>query len=46
VNAFEAKVSKAGDKWNKDSISGNEKKIYETFKKSFMEMIDSIQIKK
>jgi uncharacterized protein YkuJ len=45
VNAFEAKVSKAGDKWNKDSISGNEKRVYEIFKKQFMEMIESVRIK-
>ena len=45
VNAFEAKVSKEGDKWNKESISGNEKKVYETFKKSFMGMIESVRIK-
>jgi hypothetical protein len=45
VNAFEAKVSKAEDKWNKDSISGNEKRVYEIFKKQFMEMIESVRIK-
>jgi hypothetical protein len=45
VNASEVKVSEEGDRWNKDSISGNEKKVYETFKKNFMEMMDSIQIK-
>jgi len=45
VNAFEAKVSKEGGKWNKDSISGNEKKVYEIFKKKFMEMIESVRIK-
>ena len=45
VNASEMKVSEDGDKWNKDSISGNEKKAYETFQKKFMEIIDSIRIK-
>jgi hypothetical protein len=45
VNASEMKISGDGDKWNNDSISGNEKKVYETFKKNFMEMIDSIRIK-
>ena len=46
VNASEVKVSEEGERWNKDSISGNEKKVYETFKKNFMETMDSIQIKK
>jgi hypothetical protein len=45
VNALGMKVSTEGDKWNKDSISGNEKKSYEMFKKNFMKIIDSIQIK-
>ena len=45
VNASEVKVSEEGERWNKDSISGNEKKVYETFKKNFMEMIDSVRIK-
>lgn len=45
VNSFGTKVSTEGDKWNKDMISGNEKKCYEMFEKSFMEMINSIQIK-
>ena len=45
VNASEIKISEDGDKWNKDSISGNEKKAYETFQKKFMEIIDSIRIK-
>jgi hypothetical protein len=45
VNAFGLKVSEKGKDWEKGSISGNEKKIYEVFQKSFMEMVDSIQIK-
>jgi hypothetical protein len=45
VNAFKMTVSNEGDKWNKDSISGNEKKVYETFKKNFMEMVDSVRTK-
>ena len=45
INSFGIKVSEKGDDWGKGSISGNEKKVYETFQKSFMEMIDSIQIK-
>jgi hypothetical protein len=46
ANAFGFKVSEAGSDWGKGSISGNEKKVYETFQKSFIEMMDSIQIKK
>jgi len=45
VNAFGFKVSEKGEDWGKRSISGNEKKVYETFRKSFVEMMDSIQIK-
>jgi len=45
VNAFGNKVSEKGEDWGKGSISGNEKRAYETFQKMFMEMIDSIQIK-
>ncbi len=46
VNSFGGKVSDKGEAWEKETISGNEKKVYETFQKSFMEMIDSIQLKK
>lgn len=46
ANAFGFKVSEAASDWGKGSISGNEKKVYETFQKSFIEMMDSIQIKK
>jgi len=45
VNSFGLKISKEGKDWERDSISGNEKKAYETFQKTFMEMIDSLQIK-
>jgi uncharacterized protein YkuJ len=45
ANAFGFKVSEEGDKWNRESISGDEKKTYETFQKTFMRMRDSIQIK-
>lgn len=45
INSFGIKVSEKGDDWGKGSISGNEKKVYETFQKSFMEMMGSIQIK-
>ena len=33
VNSFEMKVSDAGDGWEKGSISGNEKRIYESSKR-------------
>jgi len=45
VNSFGVKVSGEGKDWDKDGLSGNEKKVYETFRKSFMEMVNSIQIK-
>ena len=44
VDSFGLKVSEDGKSWEKESISGNEKKGYEMFRKSFMEMIDSIRI--
>ena len=45
VNSFGMKVSEKGDEWEKGLISGNEKRVYETFRKTFIEMINSIQIK-
>ncbi len=45
VNSFGLKVSEEGKRWGKELISKNEKKVLETFKKSFMEMLNSIQIK-
>ena len=45
INSFGIKVSEKVDDWGKGSISGNEKKVYETFQKTHIEMIDSIQIK-
>ncbi len=46
IDSFGIKVSDKGDTWEKGTISGKEKKVSETFQKSFMEMIDSIQFKK
>jgi uncharacterized protein YkuJ len=43
VNSFEMKVSDAGDGWEKGSISGNEKRIYEVFQKTFTGMIDTLR---
>jgi hypothetical protein len=45
VHSFGFKISERGEAWGKGLISGNEKKAYETFQSSFMQMIDSIQIK-
>lgn len=45
VNTYGLKVSETGENWDKGSISGNEKKVYEAFRKGFLEMVDSIQIK-
>ncbi len=45
VNAFGLKVSETGGTWDKGSISGNEKRVYEIFRKSFLEMVQSIQIR-
>jgi hypothetical protein len=45
VNTYGLKVSESGENWDKGSISGNEKKVYEAFRKGFLEMVDSIQIK-
>jgi len=44
VNSFGLKVSEEGEKWVKDSISGSEKQAYETFKESFLKMIDSVYL--
>ena len=43
VNSFEMKVSDAGDAWEKGSISGNEKRAYEVFQKSSLQMIETLQ---
>jgi hypothetical protein len=44
INSFGLKTSEEGKSWERESISGNEKKVYETFQKNFMEMINSIQL--
>jgi hypothetical protein len=44
VNSFGLKVSKEGEKWVKDSISGSEKQAYEIFKDSFLKMINSLYL--
>jgi len=45
VNTFGLNVSESGDVWDKGSISGSEKRVYEAFRKSFLEMVDSIQVR-
>ncbi len=45
IHSSGIKVSEKGDDWDKGLISGNEKRVYETFQKSFMEMMDSIQLR-
>jgi hypothetical protein len=45
ANTLGFNVTEEGDQWNRGSISGNEKKAYETFRKIFIEMINSIIIK-
>jgi hypothetical protein len=38
MSLFGLKTSKDGKDWERESISGNEKKVYEVFQKTFMEM--------
>lgn len=45
VTSFGMKVSGKGADWNRESISGNEKKAYEVFQKDFMEAINSLTFK-
>jgi hypothetical protein len=45
VNSFGLKISEEGKDWERESISGNEKKVYAAFQKTCMEMINSIIIK-
>ena len=46
ISAFGLKISEEGKGWERGSISGNEKKVYKDFQKTFIEMMNSIQIKK
>ena len=45
INSFGVKVSGEGKGWDRDGLSGNEKKIYETFQRGFMGMVNSISLK-
>ncbi len=42
ANSFGMKVSDKGNEWERESISGSEKRVYEVFKKTFLGMIDSL----
>ena len=44
ANSFGMKVSDGGRKWERESILGNEKRAYEVFQKTFLEMIDTLHI--
>jgi hypothetical protein len=45
VNSFGVKVSEEGKDWNRDGLSGNEKRVYEIFQKRFMEVVNSVTLK-
>jgi hypothetical protein len=45
VHSFGIRVSEKGEDWDKGLIKGNEKRVYETFQKMFLGVVESIQIK-
>ena len=45
AGAFGSSVSNKEQRWNAEAISGNEKKAYEAFRKTFLEIIHSIIIR-
>lgn len=45
INSFGLRISGEGRKWERESISGNEKRAYEFFRTEFIRMIDSISIR-
>ena len=47
VNSFGMRVSGRADAhaWNKESMSGNAKKVYETFREEFTGVVDSLTVK-
>ncbi len=45
IESFDLKVSTDGKDWEREKLTGNEKRVYELFRKSFMEMITSIEVK-
>jgi hypothetical protein len=44
ANSFGMKVSEGGREWEKGSISGNEKRVCEVFRKTFLQIIDTLHI--
>jgi hypothetical protein len=44
ANSFGMKVANREREWDKGSISGNEKKVYEVFQKTFLQIIDTLHI--
>jgi hypothetical protein len=44
ANSFGMKVSAGGREWEKGSISGNERRVYEAFQKTFLQIIDTLHI--
>jgi hypothetical protein len=46
ITSFGIKVLEKGDDWDKGLISGNEKRVYKTFQKTFMEIVNSIRLEK
>jgi hypothetical protein len=45
INSFGIKISEKGNDWEKGIVSGNEKRAYEAFEKTLMQVMDSIQVK-
>ena len=46
VHSFGVKVSDKGERWKKGSLAGNERKVSESFQKTFLDMIQSITFPK
>jgi len=42
ITSFGIDISEKGSDWGREVISGNEKKVYASFERSFMQLIDSI----
>jgi hypothetical protein len=45
INSFGIRISGKGNDWEKGAISGNEKRVYENFQNTFMQMMDSVQMR-
>jgi hypothetical protein len=44
VNSFGTRISEKGNDWERETISGDEKRVYESFERSFMQLLNSIKI--